>query len=202
MAATAQRNYDGYGEKNFADWSLKLSPLGLLEPDQNLSLAMEIRPVPSIGIQLEGAYIFQTLYLSNQRSIPHTRGFRVVPEIRFYDVDFKPNTHRYLGLQLSYKYIDKVIETWVDRGVFQTYQTIPMQKFNAAAALILGLQRHPGRVGFDFNLGLGLKYKQLELPTQAGTQIPRGWPSNLYGELVSGFYPQLSATFKLCWCLK
>lgn len=197
----AQKQYDSFEEKNYADWSLKFSPLGLLEPDQNLALGMEFRPIPSLGIQLEGSFIFQTLHLSNQRQIPFTRGFRVVPEFRWYDIDFKPNTNRYIGLQLSYKYVEKDIQTWVDRGIYQRYETISMQKFNAAAAIILGLQRHPDRIGFDFNLGLGIKYKQLLVLEQVGSSTPRGWPGNLYGEVADGFYPQLSATFKLCYRL-
>ena len=177
-------------------WSIKLSPLGLIEPDQALSLATEVRIKSHFGFQLEGSYLFNTWYLAiNTRTVTNTQGFRIVPEFRYYDVNFKNTLHRYVGLQLSYKQLEKDVEEWTAKPNFIQLETTHLKKNNMTATVLLGLQNHAKLIGFDFNLGLGFKYKTL-FNNEA---ISNNNLINTHlGESFGGYYPQLSATFKLC----
>jgi hypothetical protein len=182
-------------ELSQARWSLKFSPLGIAEFDQAVSLATEFRPVPQVGLQLEGSYIFNTVELSSERKISNTAGFRVVPELRYYDIYFKNNLQRYLGLQLSYKQVSKEVEAWTSKPNYSQLETHHLLKRNFTASLIAGLQNHAHRIGFDFNMGLGLKYKQFD-DLSRSTNFT-GFDTYM-GEIVGGYYPQLSGTFKIC----
>lgn len=191
----AQKNtYNAVPDNTF--WSIKISPLSLFEPDQAISLATEIKPIPRLSIQVEGGYIFNTVYLSTRRTITNTQGFRIVPEIRYYDIHFKKNLQRYLGLQLSYKQLGKDVEEWVYKSNYQQLETVHLKKNNMTFTLIAGLQNHAKLIGYDFNLGLGMKYKTLyNYPDR--NNLDTIFESYL-GETISGYYPQLSASFKLC----
>lgn len=180
-------------------WTLKCSPLGLIEADQAISFATEFKPKPRLGIQLEGSFIFNTIYFSQERSITNTRGFRIVPEIRYYDKGFKKNLHRYVGLQLSYKQVEKDVEQWVRKMSYRQLESIHLKKNNLAAIFIGGLQNHGHRINIDFNIGLGFKYK-----TMNDNYHPKDITafSEQYGEPLGGYYPTLSGTFKLVYKLK
>ena len=182
--------------QDYAIWSIKLSPIGLIEPDQALSLATEVRIKPHFGIQVEGSYLFNTWYLAtNTRTVTNTKGFRIVPEFRYYDIHFKNTLHRYVGLQLSYKQLEKDIEEWSAKPNYIQLETNHLKKNNLTACILVGLQNHAKLIGFDFNLGLGLKYKTLF--NVNGVSNNNILNSQL-GESFGGFYPQLSASFKLC----
>ncbi len=194
LISNAQYNYNET-ERDAARWSIKISPLSLIEPDQAVSLATEFRPIPNIGIQLEGGYIFNTVYLSTNRIISNTEGFRIVPEVRYYDTHFKKNLQRYAGLQLSYKQLAKDVEMWIYKTNYQQLETIHLKKYNMTCALIGGLQNHSRLIGYDLNIGIGVKYKVVN--TDASFYNMDMF-ENRYGESATGFYPQLSAGFKLC----
>ncbi len=183
-------------EHSSAVWSLKFSPLGLFEPDQAISLATEVRVKPRLGIQLEASYIFNTLYLASDRVITNTRGTRIVPEIRYYDISFKRNVQRYIGLQISFKYVEKDVEQWVNKTNYRQLETFHLRKNNVAAIFMGGIQNHAHRIGYDLNIGIGAKYK-----TMNDTYTPKDITpfSEHYGEALGGYYPTLSATFKLCY---
>lgn len=187
----AQKNQNN---TDYASWCVKFSPLGLFEPDQAFSIATEYRPITNVGVQIEGSYIFNSMSMSAQRSVRGTRGFRIVPEIRYYDVNFKKNVQRYVGLQMSYKQVHKEVEEWVYKTNYQQLTTTPLHKTNLTATLIGGLQNNTHRIGYDFNLGLGAKYKIIKGTTSTGSMQ---FYDNYFGETLSGYYVQLSATFKL-----
>ena len=189
---------NGQNEATYSTFSIKVSPLGLIEPDQAASIAFEIRTSVHIGVQVEGSYIFNTWYLSNKRTISNTNGFRIVPEIRYYDNKENRNAHKYIGIQLSYKKLNKNIETWVSKSNYQQLETIEIQKYNMTGAVIAGIQNNAHRIGFDFNLGLGLKYKNL-YNNATNSNISDVFLPSEFGESITGYYPQLSATFKLCF---
>lgn len=195
LFSNAQNNIQKSEAQN-AKWSLKFSPLTLIEPDQALSFATEIRVLPHIGLQLEGGFIFNTWYLSTARTVTNTRGFRLMPELRYYDIDLKGNLQRYLGVQLSYKQLSKDVEEWVNKTNYQQLENIHLKKYNSTIVFIAGLQNHAKVIGFDFNIGVGLKYKSLDYhPNAASGNL---FPS-YFGESATSFYPQFSTTFKLCY---
>lgn len=191
----AQYN-NNQSETDAAQWSIKISPLSLIEPDQAVTLATEFRPIPNLGIQIEGAYIFNTIYFSNNRVVSNTSGFRVVPEIRYYDIHFKKNVQRYAGLQFSYKQVEKDVEMWIYKMNYDQLEILHLKKYNMTGALIGGLQNHSRRIGYDFNIGIGLKYKAF---SSNASYTNMEMFDNRYGETSTGFYPQLSASFKLCF---
>lgn len=194
VMSSAQRN-PASSEPEPAQWSIKFSPLGLIEADQAASLATEVRVMPCIGIQVEGSYIFNTLFLASERIVSNTRGFRVVPEIRYYDINFRKKLQRYIGLQMSYKQVDKDVEEWIYKTNHTRLETIHMKKSNFTTTFIGGIQNNSHLIGFDLNVGLGFKYKTLN---NNATFNDQNVFNTYFGETLGGYYPQLSATFKLC----
>lgn len=192
-----QKQYD-FDARQYAVWSVKYCPLGLIEGDQAISIATEYRFSDQLSVQLEGSYIFNFLSLSSNRVITQNQGFRIVPELRYYDNDLNRRTHRYMGLQLSYKNVIKELEQWERLNNYSQVTRIHIHKQNVTGAFIVGIQNTHRRVGFDLNVGVGIKYKKMDGFDDTINFNDADFGNSEYGELLTGIYPQATGTFKFC----
>ncbi len=198
----AQRIKDYNTEINYARWSLKFSPLHLIEPDQQVALSSEYRPTDNVGIQLGLGYIFNTAFLASHRNAYNTRGFRILPEIRLYNTTHTAHQlHKYIGIQLGYKHVTRDAIEWERHSNYEKQTSALLKKNVATAAIVFGMQRHPKRIGFDFNIAFGVKYKYMTTTPALVTNNRSFFPS-YFGEAWTGYYPHLNATFSFCYRLK
>lgn len=192
-----QKQYD-FDSHQYAYWSLKYCPLGLIEGDQALSFASEYRFADQFSIQCEASYIFNFVSLSNNRIIKSNNGFRIVPEVRYYEDDPDRRVQRYMGIQLSYKKVKKEMEQWRRQTNFSRAEQIQINKYNFTGAFIVGLQNTSRRIGYDLNVGIGIKYKEVEGFVDQNKYIDNDYANSQFGEMLTGYYPQATGTFKLC----
>lgn len=197
IGKSQQKQYD-LDNRQYAIWSVKYSPLGLIEGDQALSIASEYRFTDRLSVQVEGSYIFNFFSLTQNRVILQNRGFRIVPEIRYYDDDVDRRTHRYMGLQLSYKNVKKKLEQWTNMDNYSKMTLVNLQKQNVTGAFIVGIQNTHRRIGFDLNVGIGIKYKIVDVQDDQNNNLVKEFANSQFGEMMTGIYPQTTATFKFC----
>lgn len=200
----AQRTKQYVYEMNYAALSLKVNPIALIEADQAIGVAIEYRLSQRIGIQLQGDYIVNSIAFSSKRIVSNVIGYRLIPECRIYNkIANKRNLQRYTSFQISYKTMQKDISSWEQRNNFEELKEITFRKNAYAAAIAFGVQKNPKRIGFDFNLGIGIKCKILhDIPKTSVTDWNNDQYQPIFGELQTGIYPHVVANFKFCYKLK
>ncbi len=202
LSSIAQRTKYYTPAIRYSQWSVKFSPICFLEPDQSMALSVEYRPAANVGLQLGVSYIFNTEFLAFDRFAENTTGYKILPELRMYNTTRTAHQlHKYIGIQLGYKHVSKDVSSWERKNNYQVQETVSLKKYTGTTAIILGMQRHPKRIGFDFNIAFGVKYKYLTSTPELAKTKSNLFPS-YYGEAWTGYYPHFNATFNVCYSLK
>lgn len=196
--SNAQFRREFVNEK-YAKLAFKISPLTLAEFDNAIGMAVEYKPTPSIGIQLDGQYIFSAYYFDNLKQVYNASGFKICPELRMYDAFFRNKLHRYAGVRVGYKYVEKNVSIWENvSNQLQMAKDTLLKKSTIHCAIIIGLQAEGRITGFDLTLGVGGKYKILNIDKYSRTGLRSFFPAE-YGESITGFYFHPVVNMRMCF---
>lgn len=188
-----------YVDEKYAQLAFKFTPLTIAEFDNAIGLAIEYKPKPSIGIQLDGQYIFGAYYFDNLKQVNNASGFKICPELRMYDAFFHNKLHRYAGVRVGYKYVEKNVSIWENiSNQLQMQKDTLLKKSHIHCAIIVGLQAEGRITGFDLTLGIGGKYKILNIEKYSRTGLRSFLPAE-YGESITGFYFHPVINMRMCF---
>lgn len=185
----AQRTMRILPKLTYAEWTLKKPLTSILNTDQHLTLALEGRPHPHVGLQFALGYIFNSIKLNESYDLLSVSGIRTSLEARYYDKGFyRNNWMRYLGVQWMIKHVEKRMESYESVGNYRILKTTDLRKQVFAFSLIIGWKKSKGVLPVDFTLGIGLRQKWMELNPRI-ERNSRQYPARVFGELLPGYYP-------------
>lgn len=164
--------------------------------DQNISFGAEYRFGGNWSAGIDFAYIFRSVYLSQNKS---ASGYIVRPFVRFY-----PDKQRtqFLEAQLHYKFISYKITDWLGRDVsngvpaYEEYTTFDYRKRVYGINIIAGTQENLTRdkkLKMELYIGLGYRYKK-QGPVEGTYSRQRNSVSGFYGPEYSTFVLPLGAS--------
>lgn len=186
-------------DEKYAHIIFKFTPLTIAEFDQSLGFAIEYKPKPSLGIHIDGQYVFGAYYFDNLKKVNNASGFKIYPELRMYDAFFHNKLHRYVGVRVGYKYVEKSVSIWENvTNQLQMEKDTLLKKSSIHCAVVVGLQAEGRITGFDLTLGVGGKYKMLNIDKYSRTGLRKYFPAE-YGESVTGYYLHPIVNMRLCF---
>jgi hypothetical protein len=197
----AQRT-DNYFQKSLL---LKVDATKLIEPDMNISFAVEKRFSEKFSWQVQADYIFNSYeYLVGNAQNSRVTGFRIVPEIRNYIAAKNDNgaPANYIALQVLCKYQVNNFSKWFNNidGAGQQYLELKelfKKKTIIAPHLMYGklIDLDGGnRWSLDLNTGIGVRFRN-------GTQSPEALNNGLNMPLNFVFL-SVAGNLKLCYTIK
>jgi hypothetical protein len=184
---------------------LKFDGTKLIEPEMNVSFAVERLFKSKVSYQVQLDYIFDSYTQNDFNTVGLTmRGVRCIPEIRLYSNPSPTGLlQTYASAQLITKYVRKSYEEWVltqliAGQLFHTLKPIKQDKFLLAPHAMVGTLIHldkANRAFLDFNVGFGIRQRWVK--RSADYNVERIFLS--FNDDTDQLAPSLASNLKVCY---